>query len=213
MKKLKNTKQHLLEATLKLISEKGYLGATTREIALEAGVTELTLFRHFGSKERLFEELLKSYTFLPKLKELLPELEGLPYEEALELIATRFLLTLKDRKAMIKIMYSEVTIYPDKIRAVYNGFVDEMRSTLAGFFEGLKRRGIIKDVSPEMAARVFLWILFSYFRSEEIMRPGGMKKDVMDQHVRQIIDIFTHGTLAKNQTVSQTTGRTAHARI
>ena len=73
--KTTNTKEQLLKATLKLISEKGYLGATTREIALEAGVTELTLFRHFGSKEHLFEELLKSYTFLPMLKELLPEMK------------------------------------------------------------------------------------------------------------------------------------------
>jgi len=90
-----DTNKRLLEATLKLISEKGYMGATTREIAQEAGVTELTLFRHFGSKEKLFKELLGSYTFLPRLKELLPELGGLSSREALELIATRFLLTLK----------------------------------------------------------------------------------------------------------------------
>ncbi len=212
MKKTKNTKQQLLEATLKLISEKGYLGATTREIAQQAGVTELTLFRHFGSKEKLFEEVLKSYTFLPKLKELLPEMADLGYEEALEIIATRFLLTLKERKAMIKIMYSEVTIYPDKIRSVYNAFIDEMRSTLAGFFDGLNRRGILQDVNPEMAARVFLWILFSYFRSEEIMRPGGMKKDAMERNIRQIIDIFSNGTIKKDQS-PQSTGRSAHARI
>src|SRR5512146_1025098 len=120
-----NTKELLLQATLKLISEKGYLGTTTKEIANEAGVTEITLFRNFGSKELLFEEVLKTYTFLPKLRELLPELEGLSCEEALVLIATRFLLTLKDRKSMIKIMYSEVTSYPDKIREVYNRFIDE----------------------------------------------------------------------------------------
>ena len=45
-----------------------------------------------------------------------------------------------------------------------------------------------------MAARVFLWILFSYFRSEEIMRPGGMKKNAMEKNVQEIIDIFMHGT-------------------
>jgi AcrR family transcriptional regulator len=212
MKKVKNTKQLLLESTLKLISEKGYLGATTREIALEAGVTELTLFRNFGSKERLFEEMLKSYTFLPKLKELLPELQELPYDKALELIATRFLLTLKERKSMIKIMFSEVTIYPEKIRAVYNGFVDEMRGTLAGFFDLQQRRGILKDTSPEMAARVFLWILISYFRSEEIMRPGGMKKESMEKNIHEIIDIFMHGTIKNDQAVTHIPGRTAHAR-
>jgi AcrR family transcriptional regulator len=194
--KTSNTKELLLQATLKLISEKGYLGATTREIANEAGVTEITLFRNFGSKELLFEEVLKTYTFLPKLKELLPELEGLSCEDALIMIATRFLLTLKERKSMIKIMYSEVTSYPDKIREVYNGFVDEMRATLAGYFEELQGRGVLrKNMSAEMAARVFLWVLFSYFRSEEIMRPAGMRKQAMEKQVREMVDIFTRGTL------------------
>jgi len=192
--KTSNTKEQLLKATLKLISEKGYLGATTREIAQEAGVTELTLFRHFGSKERLFEELLKGYTFLPLLKELLPELEGLSCEDALTLIATRFLLSLKERKSMVRIMYSEVTSYPVKIREVYNKFIDEMRTTLALYFESQQNHDIIrKDMSPDMAARVFLWILSSYFRSEEIMRSAGMKKKAMEKDLGAIIDIFMHG--------------------
>jgi AcrR family transcriptional regulator len=198
--KKSETKELLLKATLKLISEKGYLGATTREIAQEAGVTELTLFRHFGSKEKLFEELLKSYTFLPKLKELLPGLEGLSYEEALGVIARRFLLTLKERKAMISILFSEVTTYPEKIRTVYNNFVDEMRATLAGYFKVLQNRGILKKkISPEIAARVFLWILFSYFRSEEIMRGGsGMTKQKLEKNVQEIVRIFMHGTVSSD---------------
>jgi AcrR family transcriptional regulator len=189
------TKEKLLKATLKLISEKGYLGATTREIAQEAGVTELTLFRHFGSKEKLFEELLNSYTFLPMLRDLLPELDGLAYEDALRLIATRFLLSLKERKSMVKIMYSEVTIYPEKVRRVYNKFVEEIRATLAGYFETLQKRGILRRISPEMAARVFHGMIFSYFRAEEIMREPGMTKHKMEKNIDEFIDIFMHGTV------------------
>jgi AcrR family transcriptional regulator len=189
-----NTKELLLQATLKLISEKGYLGTTTREIANEAGVTEITLFRNFGSKELLFEEVLKTYTFLPRLKELLPELEGLPIEEALTLIATRFLLTLKERKAMIKIMYQEVTSYPEKIREVYNKFTEEVWTILANFIRTLQERGQVrKDLSPEIVARVYLAIFISYFRQEEIMRTGGMKKQNMEKYIREVIDILRHG--------------------
>lgn len=194
-----DTKKRLLEATLKLISEKGYMGATTREIAQQAGVTELTLFRHFGSKEKLFKELLGSYTFLPRLKELIPELDGLSSREALELIATHFLLTLKERKAMVKIMYSEYTTYPENIRAVYNKFILEMRTTMAAYFEGLQRQGMLrKNISPAMTAKMFLWILFSYFRSEEIMQSTGMKKAAMEKQVREMVDIFMSGTVNNN---------------
>jgi len=189
------TKQRLLDATLKLISEKGYLGATTREIAQEAGVTELTLFRHFGTKEKLFEDLLKNHTFLPRLKELLPELDGLSYEDSLRLIATRFLLSLKERKSMVKIMYSEVTIYPEKIRKLYNKFIEDLTLTLASYFTGLQKRGLLRSVSPEMAAQLFLGVLFSYFRAEEIMRDGGMKKQAMEKNIKEFVDIFMFGTM------------------
>jgi AcrR family transcriptional regulator len=46
----------LLDAARALFAAKGYAGATTRDIALEAGVSEALLFRHFGTKAHLFEQ-------------------------------------------------------------------------------------------------------------------------------------------------------------
>jgi len=164
------TKQRLLESTLHLMSEKGYLGATTREISRNAGVTELTLFRHFGTKEKLFLELLSSYAFLPRLKELMPELGDLTYEQALILIAEKFLTTLKERKSMMKILLSEIHIYPEKVKKMYRTYVDEVRVTLAGYFVLMQKKGVLRNVSPEVAAWTFLGMLFHYFRTEEIMK-------------------------------------------
>lgn len=200
MLKTMDTKERLLGATMKLVSEKGYLGATTREIAQEAGVSEITLFRNFGSKEKLFEGMLGRYTFLPQLKELRPRLDELPYEEALCVVATRFLLTLKERKSFIKIMFSEVNLYPGKIRKVYNNTIDGTRATLADYFLSLRKKGTLRKVSPEASARTFLSMLVSYFRSEEIMRGLDItKKGKMDREVREIVDIFVHGTLKERE--------------
>lgn len=46
-------REKLLEAAARVFAETGYRGATTRRIAQEAGVNEVTLFRHFGSKAEL----------------------------------------------------------------------------------------------------------------------------------------------------------------
>ena len=54
-----NTNIRILDAALKIFSSKGYSGATTREIAHEANVNEVTIFRKFKSKEKLVERGVK----------------------------------------------------------------------------------------------------------------------------------------------------------
>ncbi|MBE0425945.1 MAG: TetR/AcrR family transcriptional regulator [Nitrospirae bacterium] len=196
--KKSQTEEKLLETTLRLISEKGYLGTTTREIAREAGVTELTLFRHFGSKEKLFEKVLKRYTFLPKLKEILPELERLPYDDVLRILGIGFFETLKERKSLVKIMLSEINIYPDKIRIIYNGFIDELIKTLADYLSFLQKRDILRPFSPGIATRAFLGMIFSYFMAEEIMGGRIISKRKIEKIIGEFVNITIHGTLKKS---------------
>ncbi len=47
------TRDRLMAAAARVFAETGYRGATTRRIAQEAGVNEVSLFRHFGSKGEL----------------------------------------------------------------------------------------------------------------------------------------------------------------
>jgi AcrR family transcriptional regulator len=50
------SRQKLLEAALRVFAESGFRGATTKRIAEEAGVNEVTLFRLFKSKSALIGE-------------------------------------------------------------------------------------------------------------------------------------------------------------
>jgi AcrR family transcriptional regulator len=46
----------LLEAARELFAERGFKGASTRDVADRAGVSEVMIFRHFGTKANLFQE-------------------------------------------------------------------------------------------------------------------------------------------------------------
>jgi AcrR family transcriptional regulator len=52
------TRQALLDAGAKLFAERGFDRTTVRDIADLAGVNQALLFRYFGSKEALFEEVI-----------------------------------------------------------------------------------------------------------------------------------------------------------
>jgi TetR/AcrR family transcriptional regulator len=48
----------LLDTALDCFSQRGFRGTTTKEIAAAAGVTEAIVFRHFPSKQALYEAVL-----------------------------------------------------------------------------------------------------------------------------------------------------------
>ncbi len=55
-------KCQLAQAALRVFSERGFSGATTREIANAAGVSEAVIFQHFDSKEELYTSILDEKT-------------------------------------------------------------------------------------------------------------------------------------------------------
>lgn len=54
------SRDRILDAAARVYAETGFRGATTRRIADEAGVNEITIFRQFGSKAALMDEVLRS---------------------------------------------------------------------------------------------------------------------------------------------------------
>ena len=53
-------KEKILKVALSLFATKGYVDTSTKEIALEAGVSEALIFKHFGNKDSLLVHIIKS---------------------------------------------------------------------------------------------------------------------------------------------------------
>ncbi len=189
------TRDRIIDAALRLFSREGYLGATTKAIAKEAGIAEITLFRHFPSKEDLFEAVISTKSFLPTLRGLLPEIEERPYEEALATIGRSFLGALTLKKDLIRIMHSEIHRYPEKVRGIQRSMTDELVMTLASWFRRLQGKGLLRGFDAEIGAKAFLGMLFSHFTRKEITLMEGMTEEDRESTVREFVAIFVHGTL------------------
>ena len=189
-----DTRKKLLDAGLKLISKRGYLGATTKDIAKKAGVAELTLFRHFSSKELLFQEIINSYSFLPALKGLMPEIKNLDYRDALLLISDKFLTRLYERRDLVRIMRSEMHLYPSKVKDIYQSFIGEVNQILASYFRELQSGGALSDFDPEDGARAFWGMFLSFFTVQELMFRNDAIPLEVDRVKTEFVDIFIKGT-------------------
>lgn len=90
------TRQQILEAAVRVYSEAGFRGATTRRIADEAGVNEVTLFRIFGSKAALIGEAVRAHAEAREMAPL-PEVPVHPEKELTDWAASdhRFMLAYR----------------------------------------------------------------------------------------------------------------------
>ena len=185
------TREKLLAATLELISEKGYTGATTREIASRAGVSELTLFRRFGKKE----EMLKSFTFLPRLKDLVEEVNEKPVEEGLNIIGGRFLQTLRERRPLVQILLSEIAHYPQRVRSIHQQMIETMARTLESYLAVRQGHGEIRPIDTDLAAIAFLRVLFMTFLNESILKGHNL----IELTVGMLVEVFLNGIAARSE--------------
>lgn len=98
-----DVRNSLLEATITVFAEFGNRGATTRRIAQQAGVNEVTIFRHFKSKEDLLQAALER--FVARLER--RPLPGTPVNPKAELLAwcrAHYRELLKHRSFIRKVM-------------------------------------------------------------------------------------------------------------
>lgn len=102
-------KNQILKSALDVFIENGYTKSTTQKIADAAGISEVTLFRHFSSKKEIFTGSIEPI-LLSTLEKSIVETKGLNPEEKLKYILTERIETIIKYRDVIKLILMESEI-------------------------------------------------------------------------------------------------------
>ena len=189
-----NTEDRILDATIKLLDEVGWDGATTKRIAAEAGVNEVTLFRKFKTKNLLLEAAKNrgAINFLEELEELLkidPESDIQTY---LRTIWKNSSNMIDKRTNLIRIAMEEVrgVSFENKVLPKISKMVLD---NLTGYFKYQIAKGTIRNIDPEVAALNFFSIVFQMNMMWKIYGQNPLVED--ERCLESFLDIFMNGIL------------------
>lgn len=112
-------RERILDAAKNVYAQHGFRGATTRLIAIEAGVNEVTLFRTFGSKAALFEALMQSHVAQSPI----PGLPDNPVDPELEMTewVDAVLSHMRENRALIRTSFGEIEERPEAAVSMCEG--------------------------------------------------------------------------------------------
>jgi AcrR family transcriptional regulator len=153
-----NVRDQLLTAAARVYAEGGYHGATTRRIASAAGVNEITLFRHFGSKDVLLREALARCQGDDATP--LPDHPQAPVRELTDWCRAHF-RDMHARAPLIRTALAEFAERPELVTPEVSCPTQAV-SALTAYLERLTQLGLASArFDPPVAAAMLMGVLFS----------------------------------------------------
>ena len=176
----------VIEATGKLLAEKGYTATSIETIARRAGVGKATIYRRWRSKEELVVELLSR---VAAGVEPVPDL-GDTQSELLRLVSEAIEhLSRTPTGGIIQGLASELSRNPKLSRLVRERVISLRRSEVGAVLErGIARGDLRADTDAEIAHELLIGPAYYH------LLLGGKRLD--EQFAKRIVDAFLRGAAA-----------------
>jgi AcrR family transcriptional regulator len=147
------SRERILEAAARVYAKHGFRGATTRLIAAEAGVNEVTLFRTFGSKGALLEAVLEHADRSAEMSRL-PQQPVDPQLELSDWIG-RYLGGIREIRPMLVQAMSELDERPEAAEFACRGR-SQVHDILTQYVAAMQRQRIADESADVVAAVTML---------------------------------------------------------
>lgn len=181
-------RERILDAAAQVYSETGFRGATTRLIAERAGVNEITLFRHFGSKERLLREaVICASTGSTDPTRHFPANPEAPAEDIRQWARSVF-QTLYEQRGLIRKAIGEVEEHPELLPVDQTHAACAQRA-LEGYLESLRQADrITADVDLQASVKLLLGAIFAEAMTGDLF--PDQHRPSPDQTIDQFVTLF-----------------------
>lgn len=154
MKRSRNsTEDRIIEAAVQLFSRQGFEGSSTNQIARLAGVSEVTVFRHFPRKRELFwaatESRLRRLRISKELRCRLEKDEN--PRTALPGVVSLMVETVQHQPEIVRLLYLSLFELEHGAERVLRKHLVPLFQPVCEYLSRCVSKGMIRDLEPEVA--------------------------------------------------------------
>ena len=179
------TRKKIMQAALDMFSQYGYYQTSLRMIANVAGVNELTVYRHFGTKQKLFLEATDNKIKEYHIEELFDEAKSAnSFEKAIEILAFGYRKFTKENEKVYRIQMSLMDEERDLAQRIL--LSRTFYKLLSEYFREIKGQDLING-DPKMMSIVFVNMMIGAVTIHVLTEDTFSDVDVDSQFKEQAI--------------------------
>ncbi|GAA4874939.1 hypothetical protein GCM10023310_63210 [Paenibacillus vulneris] len=157
-----STAEKILSSTIDLMSEKGYKAVTIKEIAAAASVSEMTVFRTFGSKKAILDAIIDNYMFSSPIEQTIQQNLKYELETDLLMISELYHDVLARNKKIYLISILERKTMPEIHLSLHNK-ATKFLNIVTEYFRVMQQQGKVVKGNPETQALTLMKFNYGKF--------------------------------------------------
>jgi AcrR family transcriptional regulator len=188
----------ILKVAMRLFSQRGFRGTTTKEIAQAAGVSEAMVFRHFATKEELYSAILDHKACLhDELDPLQRVAEAIRRKDDRAVFEGMALEALNHHEADPEfqrlLLYSALEEH-ELAHMFWQKFVMRVYHSLRAYIRQRQRDGAFRELEPFVMVRAFIGMIIHHSLNNNLWdRQQQLLKISNQAAARSFTDILLHG--------------------
>jgi AcrR family transcriptional regulator len=158
-------KAAIVEAAVRLFSERGFRGTTTRDLAKAVGVSEPVLYEHFKSKRDLHQAMIeaKSQEGRERAEALLgPCMEAQNDRAVFQTLGELILRRYAEEPAYFRLLLFLALEGNELAQLFYDRQITRTHHMVAGYLRKRMEQGALRRMDPNLAARSFISMIVNH---------------------------------------------------
>jgi TetR/AcrR family transcriptional repressor of mexJK operon len=191
--RLLERKQEAIKVAAKeLFLQHGYASTTMEMVAAQAGVSIMTLYRHFRGKDILFQAVIQHLCGQKTSEDREMLWQGTPAEVLRRLGQRRLSYMLHPEEiALYQVILGAREHFPEVGQMYYRLNIEKALEPLSAYLQGLDRQGSLHIPDPRFSAQTFLTLLSGQLieRARLGVEPTP-DRAAIEQHVEASVALF-----------------------
>ena len=197
-KVVEDRREQIIDAAMRVFSQKGFTRATNKDIAREAGITPGLIYHYFENKDALLKAIIEARSPLRLVSSLSPQTLMLPPEVFLRFIILQILRIVEEEKfvQLLRMFLPEIIHNPD-MSQLGAGVLQRGLGFLASYFASKMQAGELRQGDASLTAQVCIGSVIGFVLRRQIMHDAVALAYSHEQITDAVVETVLKGLLPR----------------
>lgn len=197
-KVVEDRREQIIDAAMRVFSQKGFSRATNKDIAREASITPGLIYHYFDNKEAVLKAIIETRSPLHLVESLSPQLLEQPPAVFLRFLVLQVLrIVERDQFVQLLRVFVPEIIHNPPMSQIGAGALQRVLAFLSSYFTIQMEVGTLRRTDPSLAAQTLIGCTMGFVLRRQLIRDELALTYSHEQIADAVIDTVLNGLLPR----------------